>query len=323
MLIGGLSAQSRSNQLWCKLLLNLNLYSVATAPNPRLGVALTALGIALFSCLNGAVKELAENFPINQIVFFRNVFALPPLLALVFLNGGMPLLRFGRPGLQAILAVVFAASLFLAFEAFAMMPLADVTAISFSKPLIVIVLAGLWGREKPVPAEWVAVIIGMFGIAIMIEPTGQGNGLGVAFALGGAAFAALSMILQRELSFHVTSLSITFYMLLLSSLLIAPTLAVSWVQPTFSQAAWLVGMGMTSGIAQFLMVRAFYHARASVIAPISYTGMFWAIIIGVVWFGNMPTLRVMLGTGVILLTTAFAFRIASNTVKRSAVNPPT
>jgi drug/metabolite transporter (DMT)-like permease len=309
-------------QYLCKLLLNLNPRSVATAPNPRLGVALTVLGIALFSLLNGAVKELAEVFPTNQIIFFRNVFALPPLLALVFLRGGMPLLRIGRPGLQIILAVVFTVSLFLAFEAFAMMPLADATAIRFSQPLIVIVLAGLWGREKPLPAEWVAVIFGMFGIAIMVEPTGQGNGLGVAFALGGAALAALSMIFQRDLSSHVASLSITFYMLLISSLLITPTLAVSWVQPTFSQGAWLIGMGITSGIAQYLMVRAFYHARASVIAPISYSGMLWAIIIGFVWFGDVPTLRVMLGTGFILLTTAFTFRIASNTVKRSAVNPP-
>ncbi len=305
------------------MLLNLNPSVVATTPNPQLGVVLTALGIALFSLLNGVVKELAEVFPTNQIIFFRNVFALPPLLALVFLRGGMPLLRIGRPGLLVILAVVSAAALFLSFEAFAMMPLADATAISFSKPLIVIVLAGLWGREKPLSAEWVAVIFGMIGIAIMIEPTGQGTGLGVAFALGGTALAALGMILQREMSAYVTSLSITFYMLLVSSLFIAPTLAVSWVQPTFSQAAWLIGQGLVSGIAQFLMVRAFYHARASVIAPISYSGMFWAIIIGFVWFGDVPTFRVMLGTGVIFLTTAFAFKIAANTVKQSAVNPPT
>ena len=305
------------------MLFNLNPSSVATTPDPRLGVALTAIGIALFSLLNGAVKELAEVFPTNQIIFFRNFFALPPLLALVLLRGGMPLLRVSRPGLQLLLAVASTGALFLAFEAFAMMPLADATAISFSKPLFVILLAGLWGREKPLPAEWVAVIFGIFGIAIMIEPTGQGNGLGVAFALGGTTLAALGMILQRELSAHVTSLSITFYMLLISSLFIAPTLSVSWVQPTFSQGAWLIGQGIVSGIAQFLMVRAFYHARASVIAPISYSGMFWAIIIGFVWFGDVPTLRVMLGTGVILLTTAFAFKIASNTVKRSAINPPT
>lgn len=146
--------------------------------------------------------------------------------------------------------MVFTAALFLAFEAFAMMPLADATAIGFSKP----------------------------SIAIMIEPTGQGNRLGAAFAFGGTVLAALGMILQRELPALVSSLSITFYLLLISSLLIA---------------------------------------------PISYSGMFRVIIIGFVWFDDVPTVRVMMGTGVIFLTTAFAFKIASNTAKRSAVNPPT
>src|SRR5690606_20375843 len=135
-----------------------------------------------------------------------------------------------------------------------------------------------------------AVIVGMFGIAIMVEPSGQGNGLGAAIALGGAACAALGMIIQRQLSSVDSSQSIAFYMLMISSLLMTPTLAVSWVSPTPSQWAALVGMGLASGCCQFLMVRAFYHASASAIAPITYSKMFWAIIIGFVWFGDVPTL---------------------------------
>ena len=290
-------------------------------PDPRRGIALMAMGIALFSVLNGAVKDLAETFPINQIVFFRNFFALPPLFLLALSGGGMQLLRIRRPGLQTFLAAVFSASVILTFQAYATMPLADVTAIGFSQPLIVVLIAGLWGREKPRPLEWCTVIVGMFGIGLMVEPSGQGNGLGTTLALGGAASAALGMVLQRQLSLFDSSQSIAFYMLMISSLLIAPTLAVSWVPPSPSQWDWLIGMGIASGCGQFLMVRAFYHASASAVAPITYTKMFWAIIIGFVWFGDVPTWRVMLGTCVVLLTAAIAFKVASDAGRRPAVEP--
>lgn len=288
------------------------IFSASALPDPRLGVGFTALAIVLFSVLNGVVKELSDTFPINQVVFFRNFFALVPLFVLALSSSGKPLSHVGRPGLQIILAAVFTAYIILSFKAFTLMPLADATAIGFLQPLIVIVLARLWGREKPRPIEWLVVIAGLLGVGLMIDPSGQSNKLGAAVALGGAAFSALGMILQRELSSSISSLSITFYMLLTSSILIAPTLAVSWEQPSTSQAAWLIGLGLASGFCQLLIVRALYHAPASIIAPISYSKMLWAILIGVIWFGDIPSLRVIIGTGVILLTSMLAFKIAFN-----------
>ena len=263
--------------------------------------------------------DLAATFPVNQIVFFRNFFALAPLLLLAWSAGGMSVLRTRRPGLQDISAVVFTASVVLTFRAYATMPLADVTAIGFSQPLIVILIAGLWGREKPRRLEWLAVVVGMIGIAIMVEPTGQGSGLGTAIAFGGAACAALGMIMQRDLSAVASSQAITFHMLLISSVMIAPTLAISWVPPTPSQWIWLVGMGLASGVCQLVMVRAFYHASASALAPITYSKMFWAIVIGVLCFGEFPTMRVLLGTGVVLLTSAIAFKAASDASRKPLV----
>lgn len=271
-----------------------------------------ALGVALFSVLNGAVKDLAETFPVNQIAFFRNFFALAPLLILTTPGSRTKVLRTRRFGLHVALAVAFTASMIMIFLAYSMMPLSDATVIAFSQPLIVILIAGLWGREKPKSIEWLAVTIGIFGVGIMIQPSGEGNLLGGTLALGGAVFGAFSMVLQRELSAFDSSWSITFYVLALSSLLLMPTLAVFWTPPTASQWVWLVGMGIASGFCQFVTVSAFYHASASVVAPITYSKIFWAIIIGFLWFGDVPSLRALLGTGIVLLSAAIAFKAASD-----------
>ncbi|MFY8154775.1 MAG: hypothetical protein ACOVOI_22085, partial [Hyphomicrobiales bacterium] len=97
----------------------------------RRGVVMMLVGLALFSILNGVVKALAETFAVNQIVFFRNGFALVTLLLMARRLGGFAALKVhNRPGM-ALQAVQFTAVLLFIFVAYRHMPLADATAISF------------------------------------------------------------------------------------------------------------------------------------------------------------------------------------------------
>src|SRR5882724_8975473 len=163
------------------------------APNVQRGMLLMVAGLALFSLLNGVVKGLAETFPVNQIIFFRNLLALVTLLAMVPGLGGLRALRPVNPGGLALQAAQFTAVLGFIFVAYRYMPLADATAISFLQPLLVALLSAPFLGERITRSGWIGVALGFAGVLLMMRPTGTASAFGVGMALIGTVFSALSL----------------------------------------------------------------------------------------------------------------------------------
>src|SRR5690348_16874327 len=170
-----------------------SLEDAGAAPNVRRGMLLMIAGLALFSVLNGVVKFLAETFPVNQIIFFRNFFALATLLAMAPALGGLPALRASNKGGLALQAVQFTGVLGFIFLAYRYMPLADATAISFLQPLLVVLLSAPFLGERVTRVGWIGVILGFAGVMLMMRPTGDASAFGVSMALIGTVFSALSL----------------------------------------------------------------------------------------------------------------------------------
>lgn len=139
-------------------------------------------------------------------------------------------------------------------------------------------------------------------------PTGSSLNVGALAAAGGTICSAASMMMQRTLTAHQTPLLITVSFMTLSSIALLPSLLVSWAAPTGCQLAGLIAMGLASGPLQLVMVSALYHATAATVAPMSYTNMLWAVLIGYLWFGDVPTLPVLAGSAVVIAATALLVR---------------
>lgn len=285
-----------------------SLEDAGGAPNVRRGMLLMLAGLALFSVLNGLVKFLAETFPVNQIIFFRNLFALATLLAMAPALGGLKALRVAKKGGLALQAVQFTGVLGFIFLAYRYMPLADATAISFLQPLLVVLLSAPFLGERVTRVGWIGVILGFAGVALMMRPTGTASAFGVSMALIGTVFSALSLLQQRNLSRGATSIAIAFWTLGGSALLIAPTLPFGWVTPTPTQWAWLIGNGLASGACQYLTTRALYHAPVGAIAPLNYTKMIWAVLVGFLWFGEVPTFGMLAGSVTVIFASFIVYR---------------
>ena len=264
--------------------------------------------IALFSVLNGVVKEQMTVFPANQVVFFRNALALPPLLVILMFTGGMQSLRTQQRRRHISHALTMTLSLVAAFTGFSLMPLAEATAISFLRPLIVTALAAPLLGERVGLLVWTAVVIGFGGVLVIAQPDSGTVNEGILFGLGAAIVGALNMLQQRRLSLTETTIGIVFWYMLLSSVLLLPTLFLSWTSPTSLQLGGLVAMGAASGVCQYISIRPLYYARASTIAPVTYSSMVWSILIGFIWFGDIPTAHVLLGSAIVLGTTALVLR---------------
>jgi drug/metabolite transporter (DMT)-like permease len=285
------------------------------APNARKGMLLMLTGLALFSILNALVKGLSEFFPLSQIIFFRNVVALVPLLLFARSFGGLGMLRMKNPGRQFLQGLLFTLVLLFIFFAYRHMPLADATAITFAQPLIVLMLSLPLLAERVTRMGWIAVGIGFCGVLLMAQPTGNVTAIGVGAAVIGTVFSALSLLQQRHLSRSETSLSIVFWTLAFSGMLMLPAMLMVYVQPTPLQWALLIGNGLASGLCQYLTTRALYHASASTIAPINYTKIIWALLLGYLWFGDVPGTPVILGSSIVILAGYLAYRETGVAVK--------
>lgn len=277
------------------------------------------VGLALFSVLNGVIKSLMVTFPVNQVVFFRNALALVTLLLMARSFGGLQALRVNSPGPLVTQGVLFTAVLGFVYVAYGLMPLADATAISFLQPLLVVMLSWRLLGEKVSNTGWVAVALGLFGVLLMIRPTGNSSIFGVVMALIGTVFSAAYMIHQRDLSRQESTLAITFWTLAGCALLTLPTLPFFWVQPTAEQWVWLIGNGLASGFCQYITTRALFHAPAATVAPLKYTMIVWAVVIGFFWFGEVPSLGMLAGSAIVILASYLVYQDEPKPVKHAAI----
>jgi drug/metabolite transporter (DMT)-like permease len=285
------------------------LSSLQPKQDLRKAVLIMTLGIALFSILNGVVKDQADRFPVNQITFFRNAFALLPLLLILLAGRKVHRLRTRQYGRHVTHAVTMTVSLMLAYVGFRLLPLAETNAISFVRPLIVTALAAPFLGERVTRLSWFAVLLGFVGVLIVVQPGAGGlAAVGALYSLAGAFVGSLNMLQQRSLSLTDHTIGIAIWYMALSSIMLLPTLAVSWVTPQAWDLAGLIGMGVASGVCQYLILRPLAYAGAAALAPVQYTGLLWSILIGYLWFGDVPGVAVLLGSTLVIVATLLALR---------------
>lgn len=280
-------------------------------PDGRRGILLMLVGLILFSILNGVVKAQTELFPILQIMVFRNLFAMVPLAVVIAIYSGWGVLRTIRPAHHVGHALLVTSAIGLIFMGYKELPLADATAINFAAPLIVTALSMPLLRERVGWIKGMAVLVGFAGVLVMVQPGGEVVRIGAVYSLVGTAFSALALLLARYLSKHDPTMTIVFLFLAISSALMIPVLPFVWVTPTGPQLAGLVAMGLASGVAQYMTTRALFHAPAATIAPMGYTKMIWALLIGYFAFGDWPGPVVLAGTALVLVSTWVVYRLES------------
>lgn len=278
--------------------------------NPALGIGLKIASTLAFALMSAGVRALAETFPVGQLAFCRSFFAMIPLFALVIWRGEvLAMIVTNRLMGHVLRGSAGVAGMFLGFLGLAYLPLADAVAINYTVPLMVVPMAALFLGEVVRAYRWSAVAVGFFGVLVMLSPHlsagADGSLTGALYALSGAASAAVATILVRRLMGTESTWSIVFYFSLVTTLAGLATAPFGWVMPDVKQALMLVGIGIAGGIGQMLMTESFRHADASVIAPFDYTSMLWAVLLGLVMFGEVPQLMVLVGAGIVIAAGLF------------------
>lgn len=296
---------------------------VAQQNQVALGIGLMVMAAAVFGMMDAMVKWLTTGYDTVQIMFFRSLFAFPPILFMHWRGGsglrGLRTRQFLGHGLRSIFGCL---AMLCFFSAYGLMPLADVTAIAFAAPIFIACLSVWFLGEKVGLHRWSAIVVGFVGMLVILRPAELLSGHaspGLLLAVAATLLYSLAMIQIRKLTRNEGSSTIAFYFTAFCTLYTGLALPWFWTTPSFGDLGLLVAVGLLGGLAQLLMTRAYALAAASIVAPFDYTHLLWSVLLGWYLFGDFPDAQTWLGAAIVVASGLYI--LYRETVRRRAAAP--
>ncbi|MDX1580691.1 MAG: DMT family transporter [Alphaproteobacteria bacterium] len=252
------------------------------------------------------VKYLGAQLPSIEIAFFRSLFGFMIILPFLIRRGAVAF-KTEQPGLQLVRGINASIILSLGFYALTHLPLAQVTAIGFSRPLFLLVLAAILLGEKVRGFRWAATVIGFIGVVIVARPSADADPA-VFAALGNAALLAFGVVLIKWLAKTDGTDTMIFYVTAIQSICLAIPAFLFWQTPTPLQWLVLFGIGASGTLMQSCMVHAYRISEASALAPFDYSRLILAALVGYLVFGEVLDIWTGVGALVIVGATFYIIR---------------
>jgi drug/metabolite transporter (DMT)-like permease len=289
--------------------------TIAVLPvmNERLGVLLRILSTLAFATMGACIKALGDAVPLGQVVFFRSVFALLPLVVFLWWRNEWPRgLATRHPLGHIVRCLLGATAMFTSFATIRLLPLAEATMLSYLAPVMLALLGWMLLGEKLTTGRVLSIALGLTGGAVFCLPAFAFTGvfsdaaaLGVTLGLITAALTAAALIQVRKLTLAGEGAgAIAFWFAVTSAVGGLATLPLGWVWPPPAIAGLLICTGLAGGIAHILMTLSFRHAGASALAPFEYVSVLWAVAFGFIFFAEVPSWT-FLAAGTLIMAGAY------------------
>lgn len=265
------------------------------------GVLLMLAAVGIFAVMDALMKQLSGRYPAIQIACLRGAASLPFVLLTYAWMRQLRSLKPVRLGLHLLRAALAVLMMWGFLWALARASMTDTYAVFMSAPLLVVLAASLLLDEKVRLHHWLAILAGLGGVYVMLEPSigGFASLAGLA-TLGSALAYALIVVLVRVLARTDTTASMVFWYLLLLSVGAAAIAAPGWVPIAAADWPWIAAIGLTGWLGQYLITEAFRLAPASLVAPYEYTALVWAV--GLDWaiWQVLPAARMVAGSAIVV-----------------------
>lgn len=316
----------------------------ASSTAPALIGILCIIGAGTAFTINDVgIKWLSGGYALHQIVLVRSLIALTLTLGiLVPLEGGYRLLRSKRWRMHILRGATVVLANMMFFAGLASLPLGEATAIFFVAPLFITALSALLLREVVGIRRWAAVGIGLAGVLVMMQPGGSAFQWAALLPLGAALCYASLQILTRTLSStekaSVMAVYIQICFIVVSSLfgLIAGDggfasagsspqvqfLFRAWAWPPLGDVLIMLGLGVLSATAGYLMSQGYRISQAAVVAPFEYVGLPMAVLWSILIWGDWPDAAAWLGIVLICGAGLYVFQREAALGRRLALRRP-
>ena len=273
----------------------------------QLGFLYMFLSVCAFSVMDLIVKW-SDNYPLGQVIFFRGFFGLVLYYFIIprerlkdFYYTKRPMLHFSRCffGLMALLSI---------FTALRNLPLATVVSISFAAPIFTTIFSIFFLSERVGYFRWLAVFVGFVGIVIISEPGFSSLNIyyifPVIFVLG-MSYVAISI---RQLSSTEPVWLISLYFSAAITLAGLFTIPYGWLMPTLKDLVFLSSIGIFGGVANLWLSQSYKFSEVSLVTPLKYLALVFAIIFGYFIWNEIPTIKTLIGALLVIFSTLIIFR---------------
>ena len=270
-----------------------------------IGIIMMCVGVVSL-CVNDALaKSLTDLYSPIQILFLRNVIALPFAILIAWNMGGLAALRSHRPVAHLFRGGLWIAATIMFFTSLKHLGLAEATALIFVAPLFITALSALIFREPVGWRRWLAVIVGFAGVLIAVRPGTSAFQTISLLPVATAFVYALLMLSARWVDTRESVWTLLLYMTATGAALSLFIVPFVWI-PIRPEHLWLFAAVAIFGTAGMtLMTQAFRLAPAVVVAPLDYTAILWATLLGWIFWTEIPDALTFVGAAVIIASGVF------------------
>jgi drug/metabolite transporter (DMT)-like permease len=274
---------------------------------------------ALFAISNALGKWQVAHYSFAEVLFFRAVMSLVVCCLMILPRTGLIVFRterlrdhFGRSITQTV-----AQSLLML--AIALMPLAGAIAINFSSPLFATLFAAYWLKEKIGFVRGCALVVGFLGVLLVVAPGADTFRFGALFAVGNAVLFGSVAAAVRGMSRTESAETMTLYQMAFLTLFFAlalPVFGFTW--PTGADLSVLLLNGAINAVGQYWWTRSLSLAPPAAVGPFYYFTLVWSVMLGLVFWSEIPTPPLLGGATVVVGTGLFLLWYESSRKRKSA-----
>ena len=265
------------------------------------------LSICGFSLMDIIVKWSVD-YPIGQILFFRGFFGIIFYFFIIPKNRLHNFYLTKRPGLHLLRSISGLIAIVAIFIALRELPLATVVSISFAAPIFTTIFSIFLLSERVGIYRWLAVLVGFVGILIITEPGISELNIyyifPIIFCLG-LSYVAITL---RQLSTTEPVWLISLFFSLAITLLSLLTISSGWVMPSINHFLILSLIGIFGGASNLWLSQSYKYSEVSLVTPLKYLALVFAIIFGYFIWGEIPTIKTLTGAFLVIISTLIIFR---------------
>lgn len=274
----------------------------------QLGIIYMILSVISFSVMDIIVKLMSDDYPTGQLIFFRGIFGLIPILFIIPKNRFKNLLETQKIKLHLVRAFGGAFAMTFLYLGLKYLPIADAITISFAAPIFATIFSILFLNETVRFIRWFAIILGMTGVIIVLKP---GTDLftyysfyPILFCLGFATISIAIKKLSKTEPDYLIALYFTFVLILFGII----SIYFGWVPIKAEDIVFLIMIGLSGSIGNIFLTKSIREADVSLVTPIKYLSLVFAILAGIFIFNEKLSYLTVAGACLIIISSFVIFK---------------
>ena len=265
-----------------------------------------SLSVLFFVLMSVCIKATGDHIPLFQVVFFRNFFALLPLILFIYFLK-LNIRSINNYKLHLVRAFIGITAMSLFFISLRYVPLVEMQTISYSSVFFISILSIFFLGEKIGYRRIIAIIVGFIGILIILKPSSAIFSNYSILPLIASLFLSMAVIVLKKILLTNNNVLSVWVFTIFCTIISLFFYNKSWIWPNNLDLTFMVASGLLGFVAQICLTKSFQLADASVLAPLDFSSVIWSFFLGYVFFGELISSDVLLGGFIIILSVGYIF----------------